>query len=292
MEQFKEYIEIEYKKPFKNAGELLLQKATFAQTQQLKDKSYSYCYQTDFARISAQEISMIAEYATKHNATIRLGIDQNIYLFGLEVKPTALTPPRESAMIVACAGSEYCPYSYWNIKNETSYLPLEKINEHKIEVGFSGCTKGCARHQHADIGLIGLRTSSFGAAEGGAKLFLGAQHTEGKSVARAIFSMVPLQHLHALLSLIITLYEQSGYQDFEAYTAKVLNKYSEDFLALWFLLNLQTGQSIQLIAREENSFVYEKSLLGVHFLGLEVISFNAESFKKAVSLTSKKLWTI
>ncbi|DAB29832.1 MAG TPA: ferredoxin--nitrite reductase [Sulfurimonas sp. UBA12504] len=292
IEKFKAYIQNEYKKPFQNAGQTILEKAKFNECQRLKDGSYAFCYQTDFARLNAAQMHCIAQYASEHDAAIRLGIDHNIYLLGLKEADTAFAPAHKNATILACAGSEYCPYSYWNIKDETSYLPLEKILKHRILVGFSGCAKGCARHQHSDIGLIGLRTNNFGNAEGGARVFLGAQHTKGKSVGRMIFSMVPLQHLHTLLNLIIAMYEESGYGDFEMYAQKVLNQYSEDFLALWFLLNLQTGQKIKLLARKNSSFEYEKSLFGVHFFGLEVLDFDDESFKKVISSLSKQLWTI
>ncbi|WP_345993095.1 nitrite/sulfite reductase [Sulfurimonas sp. HSL-1716] len=299
MEQFKEYVQEEYAKPFEPAGKLLLQKEKFTQSQKLKDGTYAFCYQTDFARLDVKEITEIAKYATQHDAQIRFGIDQNIYLLGLKEKTLPLNSPKESATIVACAGSEYCPFSYWSIKNETVYLPLDKINEHRLQVGFSGCAKGCGRHQHSDIGLIGLRTNNFGAAEGGARIFLGAEHSGGHSVGRMIFSMVPLEHLHSLLTLIIQMYEQSGYKDFEEYAGGVLNTYSEDFIALWLLANTQTGRAVDLkanskiaAANEEERFKYEKDLLHENFAGVDFLELIEDNFKSVVSTVSKKLWTI
>ena len=292
MEKFKEHIQSEYTKKFKKAGELQLEKVKFSQNEKLKGGTYAFCYQTDFARINAKEITLLANYASQHNAQIRLGIDQNIYLMGLKEIALELNSPKKSATILACAGSEYCPYSYWNIKNETSYLPLDKISEHGIQVGFSGCAKGCSRHQHTDIGFIGLRTNNFGAAEGGARVFLGAEHSDGNAVGRMIFSMVPLQHLHSLLTLIIALYEESGYDDFEEYSREVLNKYSEEFLSLWFLANLQTDKKVKLHAQERKDFEYERSLLEKNFASSELLDLIDDSFKNAISIVSKQLWTI
>ncbi|MGB3961906.1 MAG: nitrite/sulfite reductase [Sulfurimonas sp.] len=292
IEKFKAYIQIEYKKPFQNAGQTILEKAQFSECQRLKDGSYALCYQSDFARLNAAQMLGIAQYASEHHAHIRLGIDHNIYLLGLKEANTDFAPTHKNATILACAGSEYCPYSYWNIKDETSYLPLEKILEHRILVGFSGCAKGCARHQHSDIGLIGLRTSNFGNAEGGARVFLGAQHTKGKSVGRMIFSMVPLEHLHALLLLIIEMYEESGYEDFELYACEVLNTFSEDFLALWFLANLQSGKKVKLVPNENSTVAHEKSLLEKYFADLEMLNLIDEAFKTAISAECKRLWTI
>ncbi|MCJ7765673.1 MAG: nitrite/sulfite reductase, partial [Thiovulaceae bacterium] len=242
MEGFKALIQTEYAKTFESGGELLLEKGCFCEYETLKDGSYAFCYQTDFGRISAGELEEIAHYSADKEAEIRFGIDQNIYLIGLKERDCALQSPKTSGTIIACAGSDYCPYSFWSIKDETSYLPLAKINEHRIQVGFSGCAKGCGRHRHTDIGLIGLKTGQFGAAEGGARLFIGAEYTEGLSVGRTLFSMVPLQHLHSLVVLIIALYEKSGFDDFEAFSSQVLSRFSADFLALWLLANLQCGQ--------------------------------------------------
>ena len=129
---------------------------------------------------------------------------------------------------MACAGN-LCPFAVWSIKDETSYLPLDKINEHQIQVGFSGCVKGCGRHRHTDIGLIGLKTNNFGDTDGGARVFIGALHSDGTSTARELFSMVPFVHLNDTLECVIKLFEESGYDEFEDFSREILVNYSEDF---------------------------------------------------------------
>ena len=297
MDGFKKHLESEYGKNFNSAGELQLSKKRFETYETLKDGTLSFCYETDFGRVNAEEFEKIAAFATEQNAEIRLGIDQNIYLMGLKEKCSELESPKLSNTILACAGSEYCPFSFWNIKDETSYLPLEKIHEHRIEIGFSGCAKGCGRHRHTDIGLIGLKTNNFGATDGGVRVFIGAEHTTGASAGRTLFSMVPLEHLHAAMSLIIALYEESGFNDFEEYSRQVLNLFSEEFLSMWFLANIKTDQKLKLLPSENlpaerQDFGYEKALLEKHFVGLEVLDLVGDSFFEAVSTLSKELWTI
>ncbi|MFA6192092.1 MAG: nitrite/sulfite reductase [Sulfurimonas sp.] len=293
----KKLIEAEYKRPFEKKGVLLLEKKEFSQSEILKDGTYSFCYQTDFARVSADEIKKISNYATEHKAEIRIGIDQNIYLMGLKHADAPFESPKQSATILACAGN-LCPYSFWSIKNETVYLPLELISKHRIEVGFSGCAKGCGRHHHTDIGLIGLKTNNFGDTEGGARVFIGAEHSNGASVGRMLFSMVPLVHLHSLLTLIIITYELSGFKDFEKFSKHVLNTYSEEFLGMWFLANIQTKQSLKLMPNEtiykseKEKFENEKELLQNLFPQLEFLDMIDDSFFKATSALSKKLWTV
>jgi len=292
LDTLKKHIETEYKKPLESAGELQLEYVHFSQNESLKDGTYSFCYQTDFARISTDEMKQLYKFAQEQDAEIRIGIDQNIYLLGLKSKETPFTSPKLSATIIACAGN-LCPYSFWSIKNETQYLPLEKINEHSISVGFSGCAKGCGRHRHTDIGLIGLKTNNFGDTEGGARVYIGAQHSDGQSVGRMLFSMVPLIHLNDTLSLVINLYEQSGYKIFEDFSKNVLNNYSEEFLGIWLLVNLATKQNIKLQElNSKESFEFEKELLLKEFSHVEFVDLVENSFTLCVNALSKKLWTV
>ncbi|MGE4396890.1 MAG: nitrite/sulfite reductase [Sulfurimonas sp.] len=292
MEGLKAHIQKEYKKEFKSQGELILEKKEFSEFHKLKDGTYAFCYQTDFSRLKTDEIKEIADFATKNSLKIRFGIDQNIYLLGLKEPSSPLKSQALSETIVACAGN-LCPYAVWSIKDETSYLPLDKINEHRIQVGFSGCAKGCGRHRHTDIGLIGLKTNNFGDTEGGARIFLGALHSNGESVGRQLFSMVPFVHLNETVSLLIKLFELSGYRDFEEYASNVLVHCSEEFLSLWVLANLETNNAIAVPKLESiQSFEHEKELLKCEFAELDFWEHVDENFHDAVSYLSKKLWTI
>lgn len=109
-----------------------------------------------------------------------------------------------------------------------------------------------------------------------------------------LFSMVPLEHLHKVLSLIITIFEQSGYKDFEDFSRHILNKYSEKFLAMWFLANLQTSQVIDLQENKniKENFEHEKKLLEEYFPKSEFLALIDDDFSNAISVISKELWTI
>ncbi len=292
MDALKAFIQQEYKSDFQTEGELILEKTKFGEFHKLKDGKYGFCYQTDFSRLKTDEIKNIASYATKNSLEIRLGMDQNIYLIGLNEPSTTLKSQALSNTIVACAGN-LCPYAVWSIKDETSYLPLDKINEHSIQVGFSGCAKGCGRHRHTDIGLIGLKTNNFGNTEGGARIFIGAGHSDGTSTGRQLFSMVPFMHLNSVVSLAIKFFELSGYSDFEEYATKTLSNYSEEFVSLWFLANLETNKTIELLSQETTTtYEYEKNLLKKEFGELDFWEHVDENFHDAISYLSKKLWTI
>ncbi len=297
LQTLKDYIQKEYVHTLQSAGEIQLKKVMFEQNEELNDGTFSFVYHTDFSRLDAAEMKKIAKFATDNDTEIRIGIDQNIYFLGLKEKSTPFESPKQSATVVTCAGS-LCPYAVWSIKDETRFIPLAKIDEHQIQVGFSGCAKGCGRHRHTDIGLIGLKTNNFGDTDGGARIFLGAIHTDGGSVSRMIFSMVPFVHLNATLLLIIEIFEKSGYANFEEYSQKVLNRFSGEFLALWYLCNTQTSQSIQLETQgvpsleADESFEYEKAYLEKIFPDVESLKDVEDKFFDTVVSLSKKLWTV
>lgn len=290
LDKLKELMEDVYGKKFNSSGELQLFHGEFNEFELLNNNKYAFCYQTDFARLYPKEMRQISNYANKHNAEIRLGIDQNIYIIGVDEKIPPFDSPALSSTIVACAGN-LCPYAVWSIKDESAkYLPLEKIYKHKIKVGFSGCAKGCGRHRHTDIGLIGLKTNNFGDTDGGARIFIGAEHDSGKSVARQLFSMVPFVHLKETVTLIVELFEKSKYENFQLYAHHILNKYSEDFLSLWHLYNLKNKTSLTL-PKQNNTLTCkeEEKLLFESFAGVKLIE---NDFKKTVSSLAKELWTV
>jgi len=291
MRQLVSHIEDEYGTLFASAGELHLEKAKFESFEKLKDGTFAYRYQTNFSRLKADEIMKIADFALSKGAEIRFGIDQNIYLLGLEDKVVPFEHVLENSTVLTCAGN-LCPYAVWSIKDDTRYLPLKKIEENHIHIGFSGCAKGCGRHQHTDIGLIGLKTSNFGDTDGGARVHLGAEHSDGLSTGRMLFSMVPFVHLKQLVSLIIDIYEKSGQDDFESYAKYELNNFSIEFLAMWYLLNLKHATALKLPEDAGKEFIGELELLKEHFAEVEILSLVETHFRESISALSKELWTV
>lgn len=299
METFLEYVAHEYQYFWQNAGDLVLENELFSRYQQLKDGSYAFCYESNFGRIDVEELIAIADFAETHSADVRLSTDHNIYLLGLSQPSVSFEHLKKSQTVVACAGSHYCPYSFWNIKDDAQMLPLEKINEHRIQIGISGCAKGCGRHQHCDIGLIGLRTNNFGNADKGSRIYLGAEHSAGLSVGRELFEMVPLEHVRSVLDLIIYEYEQSGLDTFESFSSQILNRYSIEFIALCLLETLKNGSTIAFYAmdtleniREEDRFMAEKELFIRCFSTTDSITLMKDNFNEAIRQISKKLWSV
>lgn len=298
IETFVGYIAHEYQKTWQHEGDLVLEKILFSRYQQLRDGSYAFCYESNFGRVRPEELIAIADFSETQSAEIRLGADHNLYVLGLAQPSAPFEHLEKSQTIVACAGSHYCPYSFWDIKDDARLLPLDKINKYRIQIGISGCVKGCGRHQHCDIGLIGLRTNQFGNADKGARIYIGAEHSAGVSVGRELFEMVPLQHIRSVIELIIQEYEQSGLDTFESFSVRVLNRYSIEFIALWILAKLEITSTIALHEMDilenigaEEIFAAEKELFIRSFPDVDSIALIDDTFKEAIRHLSKKLWS-
>ena len=266
-------------------GVLEIKKGQTERYSVLKEEGYGCCVQSSFGKIETERLLEIVDYAERDDLEIRLGVDQNLHLLGLKAPTVPFAPVQGASQITACAGSSYCALSLWDIKEDTHYLPLELIEKYQIAVGFSGCLKGCGRHQHTDIGLVGLRTNIYGSTQKAARIYLGAEYSSGSAVARLVFPVVPIGQLHRVLSEVIEAFVQSGAEVFEQFSRDYLNPLSSDFLLLWFLSKLALNVEIPL------QRLPERELYGLlrqtdGFPDLE----DDEKYSHAIRLLMHRLW--
>lgn len=285
MEAFVEKVKYFYPHTLQTGGSTANGKQQTTRVQELKDDTFGLCYQTRFGKIDTASFEQILEYVQSNDLQIRLGVDQNIYLLGMKEKVFPFESVRGASQITACAGSSYCALSLWDIKAETAYLPIAKIERHNIQIGFSGCLKGCGRHHHADIGLVGLRTNIFGETQKAARVFLGGEYTQGRVTARLLFHAVPLQYLGKLIESIIGTFEESGEKDFETFCSRYLNPHSSNFVTLWFLsrLYLDAVPELELLSEER---LYEKLMAQADFPKIEA----DENYIGAIKVMMHALW--
>ncbi|MEA3418026.1 MAG: nitrite/sulfite reductase, partial [Campylobacterota bacterium] len=295
MDTFKAHLQSYYPKALQSAGVLQTEKTSPREFTPLRDGRYAFCCQSMFGEITADELSGICDYASMENLSIRLGVDQNIYLFGLKEPKIPFEKRSNPLRLSVCAGSRYCGLSLFDMKGEAKLLPLKRLEALNITVGYSGCLKGCGKHQHADIGLIGLRTAIFGPTQKSVRFFLGGQYTYGKTPARLILMAVPLHGLNDLIHAVLDEFEQSGYSDFERFSQEILNRFSTNFLALWFLAKLYFGKTTPLkVLRSSpasrNSTEEENKLIKSIFPKLELSNDKDAHFYKEIQQTNQMLW--
>ncbi len=238
--RFRSLLLQKYEKEPESGGEPLFEKFENRKNSfRLKDGGVAFRYLSRFGELSHAQAEEIVDLSTKFGIEeLRLGPDQNLYIprlpEGAEVKGSF----ERYGGVTVCAGSKYCIYSLFDTKYESSRLTLNRAEKSGVTVGFSGCLKGCARHAFSDIGFVGIRTGLYGQkGERGVRLYLGAEYTEGRAVGRLILYAVPLRCINDMIELVLSLYEKSGYESFEEFSAEVINRYSREALAFWLLLN-------------------------------------------------------
>ena len=180
------------------------------------------------------------------------------------------------------------------MKEEAGMLPLDRLERLGVSVGYSGCLKGCGRHQHADIGLVGLRTAIYGPTQKSARLFLGGEYTDGKATARLTLMAIPLHGINDIIHVILDEFEQSGHLDFEAFSKHTLNHFSTDFLALWFLAKCYTQKSDTLKISGSAPLLHstreEQRIVESHFPELNLQHEEKQPFYGGIQEISQRLW--
>jgi len=254
VKSFRELLQEQCGFTLQRGGKLLFQKEITDDFKALKDGSFGYRFKSNFGEIDSESLQKIVAFAKEKHLEVRLGIDQNIYLLGLQEPKVPFDGLSQNQNMLVCAGSRYCFFSLFDTKEEAGKINLEKINRYKIKIGYSGCLKGCGRHYFSDIGFVGIRTNLYGKLEFGVRLFLGGLYSSGESGARLIYWAVPLRALNSVLAVIIEEFELSGLSDFETFSKEVLAKFESEFLAFWFLAKLYTQKEVSL--KEPDSFNY------------------------------------
>ncbi len=255
IEGFVEYIKEFYTKALCSAGKLLVSKLDSSDDfYKLANGKYAYKFKSNFGEIDIASLESIIEFVKQEDLELRFGIDQNIYLLGLKSREVPFKGLSENQNLLVCAGSRYCFFSLFDTKDRVQELELEKINRYNIKVGYSGCLKGCGRHNFSDIGLVAIRTNLYGNVEQGVRLFLGGLYTKGQSGARLIYWAIPLRALNSIVNVIVQEFEASCFSDFEEFSKEVLAKFESEFLAFWFLAKLYTKKKVSL--KEPDSFDY------------------------------------
>ncbi len=268
-----------------SAGRTIHQKDVPETFTPLRDGTYGCCVQSVYGKMEREQLEAVAKFAIEEALSIRFGVDQNLYLVGLKQPDIPFSPVPAVSQVTACAGSRYCALSLWNIKDDTAYLPLDLIEKHHIQVGFSGCLKGCGRHHHCDIGLVGLRTNLFGDTQKAARVYLGGEYSSGGAPARLIFPSVPLTHLKELIETVIESFEASRKKDFEAFCAAYLNGHSSAFVLLWYLSQCYLKRPPKLEKASEAA-LYERLKACEDFPDVA----ESESYAEAIKVMMHALW--
>ncbi len=276
------WIEESFGQELQSEGELLLKEPKDKSFVELRDGYFGYKIPSNYGEISVDKLAKIAQ---NQGQTIRFGSDQNIYI----ITKDAPSFQRERALdIVACVGSRYCRLSLWDIKRDVDYLPVERLKELGVKVGFSGCLKGCGRHYHSDIGLIGLRTNLYAPTERAFRFFLGATYDQNPTPARMLYYSVPKRSTNLLIENILDDFEASGEATFVSFSQNILSKFQIETLQIWFLVKELYPLKD---ARDELFATNEQRLLEKISQTLKV-EITQESITEIIKEISHRVWDL
>ncbi|WP_292664199.1 hypothetical protein [Nitratifractor sp.] len=246
MDRLRGWIAEAYGREPETGGRLLMRSSVHNRDRLLPIRRFGH-----YGEIASETLLEAADEAQSRSWQLRLTPHQELWAFDPKTlrdsksqaydkqsSPSSILHPLSvpSGSVTACAGLRYCPLSLWDIKKDLDLLPLERMRTLGVSLGFSGCLKGCGRHVHSDLGLIGLRTNLYAETERAARVYLGALQAPDPAPARLLYYSVPLRSLDDLLRVILDDFEASGLESFESFSRNVLARYSIEFLQLWYLL--------------------------------------------------------
>jgi len=239
MERFREAIEKQLGYSLPKAGESLAQQEGGDHYGQLplNDGTFALYAAVPAGIFSGTDLLHAAKIAQSHSGVLRLTIEQNLIITGIEDVPSALESPLfvrypnrpspYSANLIACAGSDHCPFGViWGKPDAiamseylTHTVPLEKG---KVRLYWSACVKGCGIHGAGDVGFVGCKVPRNGKTVLGVDIFIGGSLSDPKE-AKLLLKGIVLDEAKRYVAELLFLYRdlRSGEESFEAWNRRL-----------------------------------------------------------------------
>jgi len=222
---------------------------------QLKDGAFGVHAVIPSGVFTGSGMMQAGKISTKFgNGKIRLDMEQSLFILGIKdvnevlkeeffKKYKSVNTPYLNHLI-ACAGTEHCPFGVIENKNDAIYMsnyldekvPLEKG---RVRMYWSACVKGCGIHGLGDIGFEGCKAKINGEAVSGVHILLGGkllnEGTEGYTIIRS----APLPYAKLYMESLMIEYKRlrNHNEHFEQFHDRVLTNYTHAYIG--FMLQLQ-----------------------------------------------------
>ncbi len=191
---------------------------------------------------SGSDLMEAARIAESQNGAIRLTIEQNLIITGIQDEDAALSSPlflkypnRPSpymANLIACAGSEHCPFGVIPSKPDaiamsqflSQHVPIENA---KVRLYWSACIKGCGIHGAGDLGFVGCKVPRDGKTTLGVDIFLGGSLSHNEEEAKLFLKGITLEEAPHYVAELMKLYRDSriGDESLEQFIKRLRNHY-------------------------------------------------------------------
>lgn len=202
---------------------------------------------------SGTDLFYAANVAQSQNGAIRLTIEQNLIITGIHNEIEALQSPlftlypnRPSpymANLIACAGTEHCPFGVIPNKPDAidmgNYLSREvPIEDAKVRLYWSACIKGCGIHGAGDLGFVGCKVPRNGKTVLGVDIFIGGSLSGEGSEGHLLLKGIVLDEAKEYVAELMREYRDLKIQkeSLEHFITRVQIRYSNyaiGFLMRW-----------------------------------------------------------
>lgn len=295
MNEFREAIitTLGYQMPY--AGQLLteMQGGDHYGKIALNDGTFALYAAVPSGVFSGSDLLYAAQIAQSQNGAIRLTIEQNLIITGIRNEVAALDSPlfanypnRPSpymANLIACAGSEHCPFGVIPGKPDAitmgEYLSHEvPIEDAKVRLYWSACVKGCGIHAAGDLGFLGCKVPHKGKTELGVDIFIGGTLSGDGSEAHLLLKGILLEHANEYVAELMRAYRdhRKSKESLESYIARVQQGYTNPAIAFMMRWNR--------LIRNHNEKLYLscKHPYGSHVESDEIYRYGIELIGQAI----------
>ncbi|HEX5623030.1 MAG TPA: ferredoxin--nitrite reductase [Sulfuricurvum sp.] len=245
MKVFREAIEEQLTHPMPTAGQSLssLEGGDHYGKIALNDGSFALYAAVPSGVFTGSDLLLAAKIAEGENGAIRLTIEQNLIITGIRDESAALSSPlflkypnRPSpymANLIACAGSEHCPFGVIPGKPDaiamSEYLSREvPLKDAKVRLYWSACIKGCGVHGAGDVGFVGCKVPREGKTVLGVDIFLGGslstQGEEAKLLLKGIVLHEASEYVAELMHEFVLF--RHPYESLETFILRLRERYT------------------------------------------------------------------
>jgi len=259
MESFVEAIKEMAQREFRSSGETLVKIPRTEERDgkvRLKDGSFAIHMVVPSGIFHGTAMIEAAQIAQEYgNGRLNISTTQNLFIMGIDdsnLDRALLSKPYDRYrnistpyfnQLVACAGSDLCPYGVIPNKSDAIEMSNELSRrvplppDASIRMHWSGCIKGCGVHELGDIGFVGCKVKVDGKSEGGVHIELGGKSTLSQHEAYRVLKNIPLSIATDYVEELAIAYKELRLkgESFEHFESRVLRRYSKD--ALGFLLH-------------------------------------------------------
>lgn len=209
---------------------------------------------------SGTDLFHAANIAQSQNGAIRLTIEQNLIITGISDETSALASPLFAAYpnrpspymanLIACAGTEHCPFGVIPNKPDAidmgNYLSREvPIEDAKVRLYWSACVKGCGIHGAGDLGFVGCKVPRNGKTVLGVDIFIGGTLSGEGGEGHLLLKGIVLEEAREFVAELMREYRdlRTAKEGLEYFIRRLQSRYSN--YAIGFLMRWNRFMTLQ-----------------------------------------------